>query len=453
MMQRGGAPVWAMLMAGLLLAWPAFWNGYPLIFADTGTYLGQAILFYLGWDRPPFYSFFLHALHWRLSLWPVPLVQGLLTAHLLWLLLRVLNMPGAVPLIGTSALLAVATGLPWFAAQLMPDLFTGLTILALWLLGFAGMRISRGERVYLTLFAAGATAVHLSHLPLAIGLALLGCGLAWLRQSAAQGILTAARMALPSVMAALALMGVNAVGHGRASVSPFGSVFVAARLLEDGPALHALQARCPESGWRICDLLGQLPVPANDFLWRPDGLLRGALGGGKAWGREASEIVAATLSEDRGGVLLSALANSLRQLAMFDTGDGLGPWLDLPGPEPLIADFFPWEHDSFVASRQAHGRLLDDAEDFAPLHRVLAWAGLLLLPTTVLLCRRHLPALALCVMVLGAAAGNALITGGLSGPNHRYQARLAWLFPLAPALALVAARQPAYRPSALAARA
>ncbi|MBN9562714.1 MAG: hypothetical protein J0H14_18610 [Alphaproteobacteria bacterium] len=47
------------LLGALLLLWPALLNGYPLVFADTGTYLSQAIDHSLGWDRPVFYSFFL----------------------------------------------------------------------------------------------------------------------------------------------------------------------------------------------------------------------------------------------------------------------------------------------------------------------------------------------------------------------------------------------------------
>jgi hypothetical protein len=42
-------------LAAILLLWPAFWNGYPLVFADSGTYLSQAIERYVGWDRPIFY--------------------------------------------------------------------------------------------------------------------------------------------------------------------------------------------------------------------------------------------------------------------------------------------------------------------------------------------------------------------------------------------------------------
>ena len=43
------------LLSAAVLLWPALWNGYPLVFSDTGTYLSQAIERYLGWDRPVFY--------------------------------------------------------------------------------------------------------------------------------------------------------------------------------------------------------------------------------------------------------------------------------------------------------------------------------------------------------------------------------------------------------------
>jgi hypothetical protein len=52
---RRAAPI---VLAALLMLWPALLNGYPLVFADTGTYLSQAIDHSLGWDRPVFYSFF-----------------------------------------------------------------------------------------------------------------------------------------------------------------------------------------------------------------------------------------------------------------------------------------------------------------------------------------------------------------------------------------------------------
>jgi hypothetical protein len=443
MSEMGRSRPWALIAAGLLLAWPAAWNGYPLVFADTGTYLGQAIQRYLGWDRPPHYSIFLHLLHWRLTLWTIPIAQGLIAAHLLGLVLRVLDRPGPWPLLLTAALLAAFTGLPWFAAQVMPDVFTGLLVLALWLLGFAHDRLGRWERLYLLLLCAGIVACHLTHLPLSLGLAILSGGLLWLRRGWWRAWRAALRMSVPAMVALVALVSANALAHKRVSVSPFGSVFLAARLLEDGPALRTLDARCPTVGWQVCALRDRLPMPANDFLWPPRGPLRGELGGGKAWAAEASEIVAATLTAEPMGVAGVGLHNALVQFGMLATGDGLNPWPGEPGPEPVIAEHFPpREVAAYRASHQYSGSLAREVAALAPLHRVLAWAGLFALPLVALALRRRLRTFSLCVLVLAAGAGNAVLTGALSGPNERYQARIAWLFAFAPVAALAAARLP-----------
>ena len=66
----------AIALAATLLLWPALWNGYPLVFSDTGTYLAQAIEHYAGWDRPIFYSLFLLPLHMTLTTWPAIAVQA-----------------------------------------------------------------------------------------------------------------------------------------------------------------------------------------------------------------------------------------------------------------------------------------------------------------------------------------------------------------------------------------
>jgi hypothetical protein len=66
-----------------LLLWPAVLNGYPIVFADTGTYLAQAIHRFAGWDRPVFYSVFMLPLHATVTLWPVVVVQAVLAAWIL----------------------------------------------------------------------------------------------------------------------------------------------------------------------------------------------------------------------------------------------------------------------------------------------------------------------------------------------------------------------------------
>src|SRR4051794_26917014 len=156
-------------LAATLLLWPAFWNGYPLVFADTGTYLSQAIQRYAGWDRPIFYSLFLLPLHLTLTTWPAIAAQALLVAYVLDLLRRLL-LPTAPAwwLLPLAAAMAVATALPWFAAQLMPDVFTGLLVIVLALLIRVPQRLPSRERGWLVVLATFLIAVHQSHVPLAL---------------------------------------------------------------------------------------------------------------------------------------------------------------------------------------------------------------------------------------------------------------------------------------------
>ena len=439
--RRSAARAGAVALAALVLVWPAFWNGYPLVFADTGTYLGQVLHVYMGWDRPPFYSLFLFATHWRLTLWGPVLAQGLVVAHLLGVALRVLGRPYPWLLLPVALALAVLTGLPWAAAQLIPDVFTAVLVLALWLLGFKAAALSSGERLWFAVLAAASIAFHQSHIPLAFGLALCGGALLLAARGVRPALRGMSRMAGPGVLAALALVAVNLMGHGRASLSPFGAVFLAARVIYDGPGLDLLRRACPEAGWRVCGSLDRLGPYHNAFLWETDSPLWTEFGGPKAWAPEASEIVSAVLRDAPGAVALAFAANSLEQFRMVDTGDGTEPWPAVPGPEPLIAQFFPHERDLFLAARQQRGLLVLDAKEWAPLHRVVALCGVAALVAVPVLLRRRLgvAGAALVVLVLAAGVGNAAITGGLSGPTPRYQARLAWLFVFAPAAIALAA--------------
>ena len=430
------------MLATLLLLWPAFWNGYPLVFADSGTYLGQALLHYLGWDRPPFYSFFLLLSHWRMTLWLPVLTQGLLMAHLLGLCLRALGRTEIWALPITAAALALLTPLPWFVAQLMPDFFTGVTVLTLWLLGFRLSTLSIGERIYVLGLAMFAVAVHQSHLPLALALT----GVAWLLISLRRGWRhawrPALRMLVPALVTAAALTGVNGIGRGQPSLSPFGMVFLAARVIYDGPGMAVARRECPEVGWKLCEVLDRMPPGHNSFLWNADSPLQDSLGGAQVWATEARQIVFATLRAEPGAMAVAALGNTLMQLGLFGVGDGLEPWPPPHGPQPLVARFFPGELPALQDGRQQTGRLVVDARRFIPLHLAAVLAGGIGLLGLLIFRWQRLPAPAagLAVMMLAAVVVNAGVAGALSGPAGRYQARIIWLVPFVSGVLLAGLR-------------
>jgi len=405
------------------------------VFSDTGTYLSQAIQHYLGWDRPVFYSLFLLPLHLTLTTWPAIVAQALLAAHTLHLLRRtLLPSVSAWWLVPLLAALTLASALPWLASQLMPDLFTGLLVLTLGLLLFAASSLSQREYIWLSGFSAFMIATHQSHLPLVLLVVPLVLPLR--PRLGPDALRDTLRMLAPPVLACVALIDVNLAGHHRASLAPFGNVFVLARVIYDGPGMHVLERDCPHAHWRLCPYLGEFPAIADEFLWRPDGPLVRA-GGAKLVSTEATAIVARALVAEPIAELRAVLANVARQLARFATGDGLEAWPTTVTPW-ILRDFPRFEADTYLAARQANDLLVLPAW-LLTLHRTVALIGVAvccaLLP--VALRRRHRLAGILALALL-ALPINALIAGGLSGPHDRYQSRVMWLPPLLAALAIPA---------------
>lgn len=233
------------------------------------------------------------------------------------------------------------------------------------------------------------------------------------------------RAVIPVLVAAVALMGVNLAGHGRLSLSPYGNVFLLARVIYDGPGMAVLHRECPDHGWRLCQQLDRFPPTSDEFLWRPDSPVMLA-GGHKIVSGEANAIIAAALRADPWGELRAIAANGAEQITRFASGDGLEPW---PAEvSPWIARDFPaWDRAAYAAALQQRGELAVPPW-LAQLHRGVALAGvaasLLLLPVAA---RRRHPAARFLAAVLLTLPVSAAVTGGLSTPHDRYQSRIVWL--------------------------
>lgn len=427
----------AILAGAALLVWPAFVNGYPLVFSDTGAFLHQTLGPLMIWDKPWIYGPMLHAAHWRITLWLPLAAQGLLVSHLLWLVARCCGGTGPARHLLLCFGLAVATTLPFSAALLMPDILAPVVVLALGLLGFAEDRLGRGERLWLGVLAMLGIAAHLSHLPVAAALLLvvLAARRAW------RPVLL---VAAPLALAVLLLLGTNLVGHGRFALSPHGATFLLARLVADGPAARTIAAECPGRGWYLCGWVGRLPGTSDDFLWSPDSPVnRDAAGvprflGGALLAPEAGEIIAATARREPLAVLGQGLRNGAMQMVTAAAGDTLGDQhLDATVGRMLALGFPEAEQRRFAAARQARGALAGLAAPLATLHGMALLAGALGALWAVTRPVQDRVTRGLLLAVLVGAAVNALATGALSGLNDRYQARIAWLLPMMAMVALV----------------
>ncbi|WP_424813302.1 hypothetical protein [Roseococcus sp. YIM B11640] len=423
----------AVLLGGLLLIWPAFVNRYPIIFSDTGAFLDQTVTPLMIWDKPWIYGPFAWIFHQHLTLWGVVVAQGLIVSHLLWLLARTLGLASPGRHLAICLALAALTAAPWSAALVMPDIMTPAAVVSAGLLGWGWDRLGRWERGWLLILGCVATASHLSNLPVIFALTVLA-GL--LRT----GWASVARVAAPLLGAVALLLATNLVGHGRLSISPYGSTFFLARLIADGPAARTIAAECPASGWYLCAFADRLPTNSDDFLWRPDSPVNRGLDGqaiflgGVILAPEARAIIATTLRREPLSVLADMARNFLGQLRRSQVGDTLSRHDVGEGVRGVLARGFPAsEVARFDNSLQMQDRLKPIGRALNPLY-----SAVLILATPLALLgwwrahrERDARRLGLLLCLLVGLAGNALATGALSMPHHRYQARIVWLLPLA----------------------
>jgi hypothetical protein len=429
----------AIAAAALLLCWPAFYNGYPLTYDDSASYLDTIDPRAAIWARPIFYTLFLRPFHLHIWLWPAILAQSLILAHLIHVVARVTCGRLAPQSYLLLMFVLALTMLPWLTSMIMPHAFTGVVVLGLFLLGFAQHRLGPIERWYIALLTAGAITTHMSHLGLAIGLLITILALsAVLRRKRQLRPAPAVILAFPVAAAVLAQLAVNSYARGSLSLAPSTSIFLLARFVADGSAAAYLRDTCPERKFVLCAYLDQLPSDADEFLWPRDGVFRRA-GGAPALRDEAREIVVGTLRAYPLRQLSRTADHVIHQLVDLRI-DSIMPAAD-PTAIPnypirlYIQSFFPGAYGDYLASRQSTGRL--PMRGLNILHGVVTVgsfvAGLLVM--LAFIRRDSAVMIALPLVIVAAWIGNAIITASVSGVFGHYQGRLAWLVTLYAALA------------------
>jgi hypothetical protein len=433
-----------LLMTAILLV-PALVNGFVFTDIDSMSYLSTGLVREIPENRPVFYSLFTAALTWGISPWPVAIAQCALVAIGIWHVARVLfDVTDERALIAIAILLTAASALPWYASYMTPDIFTAVLIVATMVAGFRWERLNLVERGIYLLLISGSVSFHYGNILIALGanlvfvvLALLG----WRTEGRARARFIA--MNIATLMGVAVMFAATTYDHGKPALSPSGSSFYLARLLDDGSALKVLNEDCEAepAKWRLCRELpalnaysethragleeAQMSV-ADFFLWR--GALQ-RLGGFENVEPEASKVVWQAWQRyplEQAGATLS---NGFSQFGQFWIGNLFDSWGETEPYPTLVRIFSPGVGQQHLDSMQQKGEL-----DFT-LFNIAAY--LLLAASVVFLAYASwrtwkgerfwlYVALALLLFLLG----NAFVMGALSGVFARYQARIIWLVPL-----------------------
>jgi hypothetical protein len=491
LVDRAKTPI-LLLVASILLAAPALLNGFPFIFLDSTGYMNRAVFVtssirgklnpscathgaaragcvaqasaqaklaetynkdaYAKISRNPFftrpvtYCLFLLPFSLPLTVFLLPIAQGFLASYSVWRLLRTLGTNRPAIFLGFIGLLMVGSSLPVHVSYMMPDIFAGILVIAMFTaISDWPLRSKIGRLGDIVLIAA-LTATHLSYLPLSLAmLAFFGLCAAFVKTSQVRASAVGAVGIVPMLLASLFLAGSNFAVDRKAQLSESSPLFLLARLIGDGPARDYLKAECGQKHYLVCAELAGLGSRgpegksiSDHFLWDPSGAVKRIADPRLV--PQATEINRETIRRYPLPVLTNFLLNGLRQLGGFQIDPDIltPPPAFARGPaatmgEPVVR--------AYLGSAQVQGRL---PIALLRLQTVLSVVGAIVAIAAVsLLWWRRLDArhwLFLAVVAVGLAA-NALATGGLSDLHNRYGNRIIWLLPAVAIAFVIRARK------------
>jgi hypothetical protein len=435
----------AVVAAGaLLLAWPALYNRYPLLYPDSMTYLGDGRLVaralflhqlsdYYGM-RSFFYSLGILPWHWNVTPWPIVAFQSLLTAYVVWLVVQS-SMVGAILPTQTRAryliliaLLSLLTSVSWYSSLVMPDILGPLLYLCIYLIVFARDTLTRADHVAVALIAWWGITAHATHFLLAAGLCALLTLLLVLRRPLLQGRWKAVgEVAMVIALAAAAQFALHGYLYGEPSLNGERPPFLMARIIADGPGRWYLEQHCGEVKFAICDHVHDLSGDTDRFLWGADGV----------WANADDDYASRLRQEEIPFVLATVRAFPRQQLSISASAF----WkqltsfalYDLDPSDWVLEEFdgaLPGGKPSYLRSRQAQNDM--PLEFFTSVHYAMVLVSLLTIGacTPWLLRRGSSRMVGLGVVVVSVVIANALVTGALSNVEERYQSRVVWLVSL-----------------------
>lgn len=426
-------PILLVFTGGLILIWPAFYNGFPLVYADTGTYLQSSILMESPEDRPFFYGMFLRFTAMQSVLWIPVILQGWVTS---WLIIRALRslfpQSGFLLFFSVIALLALLTGLPWYTAQIMPDLFTALIpiILFLWLYDKKAGEVLRA--VYLVLLLCF-TGMHLSNVFIA-GMILGTHILFFFRKTWKNefGFRTKSLLAI-AVLALIPLLHstFTYARYGRFQPSCGSNLFLAAKCLET----PLLKTYIRENKHRIyipfAEQVDSIPDGANAFLWSPSsplnqhGVYRIIVN--DAFGPVMNDLF--SIPKYRNWFIREGISATGTQLQFHKVGSGLIPYGKNTSPYLHIERHFESEFPDYIHSVQQQRGLEDNYHN--QLSAVVFFGSIGIIAIGLFLRRVRRKTGVLVLLLISCVLYNAFITASLANVYDRLQVRVVWLLTFA----------------------
>jgi len=444
------------VLAFFIFITPALWNGFPLIFTDSLSYLTSGVDIVAPVDRPIFYGLFIRTFNIIFDLWGAVLIQAVLVMYLLLKLSDILfpKIP-KIYSIFWLILVGLLTSASWFISQLSADIFTACLFLSMIILALTSSHQSLLNDLFMSALLILEVCMHSGNL--IIGFLLFAFILvfmliqkrAW-RDIQRFSILVIASLAISATM----IVASNVLFKQGFTLNRWGKIIFLARILEDGPGLQYLNEVCPEQNLKICAALplfneavkqefalGLRDDPElknlvlNALLW--DGGIN--IGGGLyAMNKEATPIILGVMKAYPLQMALAFTKNTIDQFKTFSVGNQFGSTAKLVAINTFFESNFPSMFQSYQDSKQYSDRVRLVTNALNPIYSSVIYLSLGIAVASLFVFRyrnrqnMNFLASPLCLVIFGLVGFlvfNALITGGISAVFGRYQSRVIWLLP------------------------
>jgi hypothetical protein len=408
----------------LLLSAFSLYNGFPFIGGDTASYLNAAMENTVPYERPVFYGWFIKLTAFNFSLWFTVFLQNLLVfavvdafvCHILHSKQWSLRMLALV-----SALVLTQVG--WESNKILPDVFTGLALICLFL--FLEIKASN-KYIYLFLFTLIVT-FHNSHVVVFGAIVLLGLIIKLITTKKLHLGFTSA---LASCLLAFGLIGwSNYQDHGKFTLSRASEVFMVGQMVESGMLEVVLKDNCSNESWKLCKYADSLPVKGFQYVWDGNGPVA-KLGGWNELKEEHSDILKTMYFKPKYWPKLgfTSLVRGLSLSTQLDVGDCINRMEYESNIQTSIRKYYPMDEHAALWTKQY---ILAIPLKFITVWYALAF-GMLCIAFAFLLYRKQISDLdkKRLIFILGSILINAWVAAQFANITDRLNTRIFWVLPV-----------------------
>jgi hypothetical protein len=423
-------------IGSFILMLPAFYNGFPIVYSDTSTYIASGMQLEAPFDRPITYGLFLRLFSLNgTSLWFVIWVQAALLAILIFSAIKQLCMTKLYRRLSLLVILFLTfcSGLAWTVCQLMPDIFSSVAVLCVCLILLFEWSILSKICLY-TLFLVS-VAMHISHILMFVAI----LGVVFIFAKYTKRIFNKdIKQKRILILAALAVGSALSMGS---ATSKSRHVFFMGAMVEHGILKQFLDENCTENHYKFCQYKDSLPELAFQFIWEPQSPFY-KMGGWKETKSEFNSIIYSTLTRPKyiGLHIKASLVATFDQLLRFKVGDGNGSFLAGTQLNDRVANYFPSDHQNYVNSKQNQQALSIIPAFNIWFTFIFALSSIFLL--LVLLTNRASmqPFQSFFFIIIIAIILNAWTCGTFANAIDRMGAKIVWLIPFVAIILLLQLR-------------